>query len=207
MSYEEIAERFGISLLSARRMVHRRKWQKTKGNDGRAVVQVPNEFIDSHHGKHRGGPDDEHDGDHSGRHDDKATPRASAPDQSALVADVMARLVAAQENVADMARKLGVAEGEIAALKAQADEARETIAGLAEKANRAATLETMLETERKHVEEWKAATVDPLKGTIEALKGTLEAERRRAADLRENRDSWYAMATERRGWWPWRRRA
>jgi hypothetical protein len=52
-----------------------------------------------------------------------------------------------------------------------------------------------------------AATVDPLKGTIEALKSALEAERRRSFELSDNRDRWYVMATERRSWFPWRRRA
>jgi hypothetical protein len=68
-------------------------------------------------------------------------------------------------------------------------------------------LEALLDTERKHIEEWKSATIDPLKGTIEALKSALEAEKRRSSEVSDNRDRWYAMATERRGWWPWRRRA
>jgi hypothetical protein len=182
LSYEEISERFGISLPSARRMVHRRKWKKTKGNDGRAVVQVPNEFIDSHQGKHRGRHDDARDDDHSARHDDKAAPRDNARDQSALVADVMARLVTAQENAAAMARKLGVAEGEIVALKAQADEARSTIVELTGKANRVDTLDALLQTEKQRLDEWKAV----------ADRFALQAEK---------------LAASRRGWWPFRRSA
>ena len=46
LTYEELAARTGMSLASARRLVHRRKWRKAKGNDGRAVVQVANEFLE-----------------------------------------------------------------------------------------------------------------------------------------------------------------
>ena len=47
LSYDEIARRLGITIASARRLVHRRRWQKTRSNDGRALVQVPVEFLDS----------------------------------------------------------------------------------------------------------------------------------------------------------------
>src|SRR3954454_22219570 len=50
LTYEELATRTGMSLASARRLVHRRKWRKAKGNDGRAVVQVPDEFLEHHQG-------------------------------------------------------------------------------------------------------------------------------------------------------------
>lgn len=45
LTYQELAERLGIDLLSARRRVLRSKWQKTKGNDGRVRVSVPLEVI------------------------------------------------------------------------------------------------------------------------------------------------------------------
>ena len=47
LSYDEIERRLGITIASARRLVHRRRWQKTRSNDGRALVQVPVEFLDS----------------------------------------------------------------------------------------------------------------------------------------------------------------
>ncbi len=185
MSYEDIAERFGISLPSARRMVHKRKWQKTKGNDGRAVVQVPDEFLDSHHAKHRGGHSDDHTAGHSGRHNDRAAPRESEADPSGLMADVMVRLVAAQDSLTKMAHKLGLAEGEIAALRAQADEALATIADLTAKAGRADVLEARLTAEQQRVDEWKAVA-DRFASHAEALAAAAEARRR---------------------WWPWRRSA
>src|SRR4051812_26821066 len=122
LTYEELAARTGMSLASARRLVHRRKWRKAKGNDGRAVVQVPNDFLEHHQGKHC----DSHDGGHhdapSGSHNDANALRANP---SAMMADIMARLAAAQDDVVGMARKLGAADNEITALKAQIGEARE----------------------------------------------------------------------------------
>ena len=113
-----------------------------------------------------------------------------------MMADIMARLAAAQDDVVGMARKLGAADNEIAALKAQVDEACEARDDARAERNRwAAQAEQIV------------ATVDPLKNTIEALKAALEAERGRLFELREERDHWRTAATERRSWWPWRRSA
>src|SRR3954454_8412948 len=46
LSYDQLAARLGIAVPSARRLVHRKRWSKGKGNDGRAIVQVPAEFFD-----------------------------------------------------------------------------------------------------------------------------------------------------------------
>src|SRR5919202_171354 len=46
ISYEELAHRAGISLLSARRISHRHKWRKIRGNDGRTLVHVPVEYLE-----------------------------------------------------------------------------------------------------------------------------------------------------------------
>src|SRR3954465_1947762 len=94
LTYEDLAERTGMSLASARRLVHRRKWRKAKGNDGRAVVQVPNDFLGHHKGKHPGTHDGVHDGDHDDDHDGRHRGQnAARDDPSAMMADVMARLV------------------------------------------------------------------------------------------------------------------
>src|SRR5829696_71849 len=50
LSYDEIAGRLGIAVASARRLVHRKKWPKGKGNDGRVIVQVPVEFCEGRDG-------------------------------------------------------------------------------------------------------------------------------------------------------------
>jgi hypothetical protein len=46
LSYDELADRLGITVASARRLVLRRRWSKGKGNDGRAIVQVPTDFLE-----------------------------------------------------------------------------------------------------------------------------------------------------------------
>ena len=41
LSYDELAERFGINRESARQLTLRKRWARRKGNDGRARVEVP----------------------------------------------------------------------------------------------------------------------------------------------------------------------
>lgn len=45
LTYPEIADRLGIKLPSARRLVLRRKWHKITGNDGAVRVRVPADFF------------------------------------------------------------------------------------------------------------------------------------------------------------------
>lgn len=47
MTYDEIAETWGIARESARQLVIRKRWKKTKGNDNKARVEVPIEALDS----------------------------------------------------------------------------------------------------------------------------------------------------------------
>jgi len=192
LTYEELAARTGMSLASARRLVHRRKWRKAKGNDGRAVVQVPDDFLEHHQGKHRddrdGGHHDVPSGSHNGAN--------AFANPSAMMADIMARLAAAQDDVVGMARKLGAADNEIAALRAQIDEVR------------GARDDARVERDRWAAQaEQLVTTVDPLKSTIEVLKAALDAEKGRLSELRDERDRRRTAATVRRSWWPWRRSA
>lgn len=45
LTYSELARVRGISKASAERLVHNRKWRRSKGNDGRVRVMVPPDFI------------------------------------------------------------------------------------------------------------------------------------------------------------------
>src|SRR4051794_15637658 len=106
LTYDDIAERLGITVPSARRLVIRRRWTKAKGNDGRAIVQVPEEFLQRR--------DDERDD----SRDDDATdaptavpPPAPVADAAiaameAAMADAMARLAAAQDHIVDLAQQV-----------------------------------------------------------------------------------------------------
>lgn len=54
LTYEELAERLGIAVDSARIKARRRKWPVSPGNDGRARVTVPLEALESAHGERSG---------------------------------------------------------------------------------------------------------------------------------------------------------
>lgn len=41
LTYKELADRLGCKLESARKMVQRKKWSRTTGNDGTVRIQVP----------------------------------------------------------------------------------------------------------------------------------------------------------------------
>jgi len=47
LTYDEIAERFGITRESARQLVLRKHWARRKGNDGRARIEVPLDALPS----------------------------------------------------------------------------------------------------------------------------------------------------------------
>lgn len=54
LTYDELAERLGITGASARNLVRRRKWKRVPGNDGKARIAVPEDEIE---GATRGGTD------------------------------------------------------------------------------------------------------------------------------------------------------
>ncbi len=131
LSYDAIADRLRIEVASARRLVHRKKWQKGKGNDGRAVVQVPEEFFENR-------PDDSRaDSPHDG-HDDS---RADGHNDS--LSSILARLAAAQDELVEMSRRVGAAEGEILVLRQ-------------ERAAQVEALTALIAAEKQRSEEWKA---------------------------------------------------
>jgi hypothetical protein len=139
MTYEDLAEKLGITVASARRLVLRRHWTKTRGNDGRAVIQVPDEFLQRRDDERDDSPDDAtpDDADDDATSVTPPTPVSDAAiaAMSAAVADVMTRLATAQDQIVDLARKVGASEGELTALRGQVGDLRQERdkwAGLAE---------------------------------------------------------------------------
>lgn len=47
LTYKEIADRFGVQIASARKMVQRKHWQRTTGNDGQVRILVPIDALPS----------------------------------------------------------------------------------------------------------------------------------------------------------------
>lgn len=135
LSYDAIAARLRIEVASARRLVHRKKWQKGKGNDGRAVVQVPEEFFEDR-------PEDSHT---DSRTDSRADSRDDSPTDrpNDNLSNVLARLAAAQDELVEMSRRVGAAEGEILVLRQ-------------ERAAQVEALTALVEAEKQRSEEWKA---------------------------------------------------
>jgi len=139
LSYGELAARLGITVASARRLVHRRRWTKTKGNDGLAVVQVPVEFLDGRPSSPNGTQHDSH----------QDSPDASPGDG---VAELLARLTAAHAELIEMARRLGAAEGEVERLRGDLAIERERAERLAGEAAGASGLKATLAAVRVALE-------------------------------------------------------
>jgi hypothetical protein len=116
LSYDDLARRLGVTVASARRLVHRRRWQKSRANDGRALVQVPQEFLDLRSDSHHDDHDDSHDGSPSDSHHPSHQGSSDAS-HSDNVAAVLARLTVAQAELVELSRRLGVAEGELEILR------------------------------------------------------------------------------------------
>jgi hypothetical protein len=125
MSYDDLAARLGISVPSARRLVQRRRWSKSLGNGGKAVVQVPEDFLSQ-----RDATDDGQDDTTTATPTDVAadvettTPTVAPPD---ITTDLVARLTAVQAEMAEMARRLGTAEGELRAVREERDHLRQML--------------------------------------------------------------------------------
>ena len=119
---------------------------KAKGNDGRALVQIPVEFLDSR-------PDDSRSDSPNGHHRDS---HQDSPDDSPNgISEVLARLTAAQAELVEMARRLGAAEGEVERLRdhlaferERAERLSGEVAGVAGLKATLAALRVALETER-----------------------------------------------------------
>ncbi len=45
LTYDELAERLGISAGSVRNLVRRKRWSRTTGNDGKARIAVPSDAL------------------------------------------------------------------------------------------------------------------------------------------------------------------
>jgi hypothetical protein len=140
LSYDELADRLGITVASARRLVLRRRWSKGRGNDGRAIVQVPEEFLERRSDSPSGSPADD-------------TPDAVAPVAPAVVATD-------PEPSADARALLDMLQSRVAELDSEVKEARATVtaltAELSAKTTRAEVLDALLQAEKRRGDELAA---------------------------------------------------
>jgi len=119
MSYDDLAERLGISVPSARRLVQRRRWSKSLGNGGKAVVQVPDDFLSQR-------DTSENDDTMTGATTDVATAAPTVVPHD-VTTDMLARLMTVQTEIAEMAQRLGSAEGELRAVREERDHLRQML--------------------------------------------------------------------------------
>src|SRR5919199_167810 len=115
LSYEDLAARIGVTVASVRRMAYRHRWHKTRGNDGRTLVHVPDEYFskrDSVLGAcHKTGHEAE----------PKTDPMASQ------MAALVAQLAAIRDELSGMAQRLAASEARASASEAVLDVERQRI--------------------------------------------------------------------------------
>lgn len=87
MSYEAAAEALGINGESVRRMARRKKWRRQIGNDGKGLVEVPDEMLAERADK------------------PEADPPGDREDARALIARLEAELAGARELVSAERRR------------------------------------------------------------------------------------------------------
>jgi hypothetical protein len=158
LTYDEIAQRLGITTASARRLVQRKRWPKSKGNDHRAVIQVPAEFFERRQDNRQDSPSDT---------------ANDNPSDSPTVTELLTRLAAAQVELVETSARLGQAEGAVATL-------RETLQ--CERARADEALQGL------RLAEAEAAYVPALRTTVEVLKQALAGEKERLAEVRAERN-------------------
>jgi DNA primase len=149
LTYDEIAELFGIERESARHLALRKNWRRTKGNDGKARVEVPLEAVPS---ESKGG----------------STPNSTGEDTAATPALVRhierleAALETAQQRFVEAEAARDAACDEARAMERDRNEALATSRVITARVD---ALNTILavereraEAERARVEEWKAVS-------------------------------------------------
>jgi hypothetical protein len=116
LSYAQLAERLGCTAAAARRRAQRMRWPRTKGNDGRARVLVPEGELPQPREDRTGAaqPDQSAavarlEGELAGLREALAEARARADGESARAAGAESRASELAKAVEDMARALEAA--------------------------------------------------------------------------------------------------
>ncbi len=180
LTYDDLAEALGIERESARRLVIRKRWKRTKGNDGKARVEVPTDELPARiTGLVTGERLGQKPGDVTGL-DAKAQALDNTGETKIITPPVQGQNagdrpgdVTVESVTAVLSRHIEGLETEIAELRS------------------------------------RAADRDLIAGQLEGLKAILEEMRRERDDVRQDRDAWRQQAerlaapppVERRSWW------
>jgi chromosome segregation ATPase len=143
LGYEELARRLGITMNSVRRTVNRHRWRKVRGNNGRTLIHVPEEYL-ARRDAERGASE---------------TATGTAPEavheiatETVPVAELIEQLAALQAEMAALAQRLATAEGRAGTAEAKAE-----------------GLEAVLAVERRQASELRAER-DRLTARIDAAQ-------------------------------------
>jgi len=164
MTYAEMEVTLRRTPEAVRQLVKRKRWRRIVGNDRKARIAVPLDFIES------SVPDDSP---RSVPDDTDTTPRTTPPSSIAAIPDAVQEPT---EPTGDARTLLDMLQARVAELDTDLRQARTKIETLTIDAGRVQALEALLENEWQRVEEWKAV----------ADRWALQAER-----LSEQRRSWW----------------
>ncbi len=169
LTYDDMAVALGITPESAKRLAMRRKWPRRPGNDGRALVAVPEDRITdaATHGTPDAAMDD----------DTPDTADAIVGDDKR---DARALLAYLERRVDELTDELAEARTEVRGARFEAENLR-TRAGQVD------VLTALVAAERDHSSEIRTE-----------LMALVEAERSRLADVQAERDRLVAMLAQRR---------
>ena len=171
LTYDEIAEIFGIERESARHLVLRKQWRRMKGNDGRARIEVPLDALPSSR------PSDGPSHDTGGSTGEEQADRTGDDTFEAVILNrhlerLECALEATQQRLTEAEAARDAARDEARAIERDRDEARteaRIIAAQVETLNMTLTIEReRTAAERARVDEWKAVA-DRFASQAEAL--------------------------------------
>ena len=169
LTYDDMGSALGITPESAKRLAMRRKWPRRQGNDGRALVAVPEDRIAD--AATYGALDDSTGGD---------TPGATDVVAGDSGGDARALLTYLERRVEELTEELADARTEVRGARFEAENLR-TRAGQVD------VLTALVAAERDHNSELRTE-----------LMALVEAERAHLAEVRAERDRLVAMLSARR---------
>ncbi len=181
LSYDELAEALGIERESARRLVIRKRWRRSKGDDHKARVEVPNDELPARiRSPVTGGQSVRNMGDVTA-----SEAGTQASDDTGGTNTVMASVSEQDRGDVTVTRVTAILTRDIEVLTRHIERLEAEVADL----------------------RVKVSDRDLVAGQLEGLKRLLEEAHRERDEVRHDRDRWREMATQRSGWWPFRRRA
>jgi hypothetical protein len=181
LSYRELAERLGINPESARTLAKRRKWPRKPANDGTVRLGIPAEYFEARPPERAPDHPDNRAPERSGGHIGECPPE-HPPEDPEDRAPGRTPDDGADHDEDAATGMVALLQARVGELQAELSQARVKIDVLQDK---------LMEQTAK----------------VAATDARLAEMRARMLATQEERDRWHTLATARRMWWPFRRRA